>query len=232
MSNRFLKHQCIIILLIVLSSCASPPAVKSGFDFSEVKTVVVYPTPDHKSFAGSGTITNKSIVYHLMKLGINMIERESTAALINEVSLNQTGLTDQNMDLKLTSSQVVLLCTITEFHDQEIYTIPVVTHDKGSITTTVKTVDEPVISKDKEGSESVVYETKTTKTTTEDKGFVKESELLEYVPARVGISIQLLSAENGDVLWTNTYWYSSISLSSAVNECVYGALKPLKKVLK
>jgi hypothetical protein len=44
--------------------------------------------------------------------------------------------------------------------------------------------------------------------------------------------VQLLDAATGDVLGANSYWYSSLSLSSAVNNSIYGAIKPLKKLLK
>ncbi len=227
-----MKRFLYILFIVIFVSCTDKPVIKPGFEFSKVKTIVVYPTPDYKSFAGSGSIINKSIVYHLMKMGVNVVERATTPALIKEITLSQTGITNNTIDINLTSSDVVLLCTITEFKDYNVIVIPIVTENKGSIITTVKTVDEPIISKDDSGNEKIYYETTTTETKNSDEGSLIKTEKIEYDPARVGVTIQFLNAGRGDVLWTNTYWYSSLSLSNAVNECIYGSLKPLKKLLK
>ncbi len=227
-----MKKNLAVLFLVIFYSCAEKPVIKPGFDFSQVKTIIVYPTPDFKSFPGSGMIINKNIVYHLMKMGINVVERESTPALMEEVALNQSGMTNFSLDVNLISSDVVLLCTLTDFKDYKVIVMPIVTENKGSIITTMKTVDEPVISKEVDGVEKVYFETTTTETITTDEGSIIETERIEYVPSRVGVSIQLLNASDGDVLWTNTYWYSSLSVSYAVNECVNGAFKPLRKLLK
>lgn len=220
------------LLAFFIYSCTEKPVIQPGFDFTRIKTIIIYPTPDYKSFPGSGSIINKSIVYHLMKMGLNVVERETTPALVKEATLYQTGITDNNVDINLTSSHIVLLCTITEFKDYRVIVIPVLTDNKGSVITTVKTVDEPIMSTDKEGRKNVHYETTTTETTTMEKGIKTETERIEYDPSRVGITVQLLSAGKGDVLWTNTYWYSSLSLSNAVNESISGVLRPLKKLIK
>ncbi|MBC8323013.1 MAG: hypothetical protein H8E70_05555 [Candidatus Marinimicrobia bacterium] len=221
-----------ILAFIFLFSCADKPVVKPDFDFSRIETIVIYPTPDFRSFSGSGSIINKSIVYHLMNMGINIVERETTPALIKEASLSQTGITQAEIDVKMTSSDFALLCTLTEFKDHQVFVVPITIRDRGSSVTTVETIDEPIITKDQSGNDNVHYETTTTETITTIKGSLTERESIEYVSSRVGMTVQLLNASNGDVLWTNTYWYSSISLTNAVNECVYGALRPLKKLLK
>lgn len=220
------------VLLLVFYSCTEKPVVKPGFDFSQVQTVVVFPTSDFKYFPDSGTIINKSIVYHLMKIGIDVTEREAAPAIIKEAALTQTGITKNTIDVNLTSSDIILICTLTDFKDSEVVVIPVTTKNQGSTVTTVESVEEPVVSKDDSGEETVHYETTKTKTVTADKGSYIETEKIEYVPSKVGVNVQLLDANNGDVLWTNSYWYSSLSLSGAVDQCVYGALKPLKKLLE
>lgn len=221
-----------VFVFIFLLSCADKPVVKPDFDFTNIETIVIYPTPDFRTFSGSGTIINKSIVYHLMKMGINIVERETTPALIEEASLSQTGFTHNEIEVKMTSSDFALLCTLTEFKDHQVFVVPITTRDRGSSVKTVETIDEPIVTKDQSGNEIVHYETTITETTSTEKGSLTERESVEYVSSRVGMTVQLLDATNGDVLWTNTYWYSSISLTNAVNECVYGALKPLKKLLE
>jgi len=220
-----------VFVLLFLLSCADKPVVKPDFDFTTIETIVIYPTPDFRTFSGSGTIVNKSIVYHLMKMGINIVERETTPALIEEASLSQTGITHNEIDINITSSRFVLLCTLTEFKDHQVIVVPIKTKNRGSSVTTLEIIDEPIITKDKIGNEIVHYETTSTETTTTQKGSLTERESVEYISSRVGMTAQLINATNGDVLWTNTYWYSSISLTNAVNECVYGALKPLQKLL-
>jgi len=220
------------VLFIFLYSCADKPAVNPGFDFSSVNTIVIYPTPDHKSFEGSGSIINKSIVYHLMKMGVTVVEREITPMLFEEIALTQTGVTNNEIDVNLTSSDIVLLCTLTEFKDHQMFVIPVVTKDKGSVIKTIETVAEPVVTKNQGGKDNVHYEKTTTETITTLKGSLTETKIIDYDPSRVGVTVQLLRAGDGDVLWTNTYWYTSLSLSNAVDECVFGVLKPLKKLLK
>lgn len=220
-----------IVLLIFFYSCADKPAINPSFDFSSVSTIVIYPTPDYKSFPGSGSIINKSIVYHLMKMGVIVVEREITSILFKEIALSQTGITNNEIDVNLTSSDVVLLCTLTEFKDHQVFIIPVVTKDEGAVIKTIETVEEPIVTKDQSGNDNVYYETTTTETITTSKGSFTETKIVDYVPSRVGVTVQLLKASHGDVLWTNTYWYTSLSLSNAVDECVFGVLKPLKKLL-
>jgi len=58
------------ILGFIIISCSEKPVIHPDFDFKQVKTVIIYPTPDYKLFPGSGSIVDKSIVYHLMKIGI------------------------------------------------------------------------------------------------------------------------------------------------------------------
>jgi len=61
-----------------------------------------------------------------------------------EATLTQTGITNNSIDIMLTSSDIVLLCTITEFKDYKVMVIPVMMDDKGSMITTIKTIDEPI----------------------------------------------------------------------------------------
>ncbi|MCH7733021.1 MAG: hypothetical protein IIB44_11040 [Candidatus Marinimicrobia bacterium] len=225
-----------IRLLVLLSflfatGCYNNLVVKEGFNFSDVKTVSVVPIRDYENFLGSGEIISRSLVHHLMKLGLNVVEREKLYTVIEEAALSQTAITDADYTLEIESPDAIILCTITEFSDKQVIVIPITTHDKGRTVTTIEEKREPIIKKDNDDEDSdIAYTTTTVEETTHFKGSIIETSRVEYVNSVVGITLQMIRKETGEILWSSNYWYNSLSLSNAVDKCVSGAIKPLKKI--
>ncbi len=219
-------------LSFLIVACQPPPVVKPGYDFSQVKSIAVAHTPDFNSFPGSGKIVTRSIIHHLLRMGFNVVEREDLGVIANEIVLTQSGLLKDSESLNLTTSDVFLLATITEFTDGNVIVIPIVTKDKGSTVTTVETVEEPVVIEGQGGEKGITHTTTTTETTTVKKGSITETQQVEYVDSRVGLTLQMLDKTTGEVIWSNSYWYNALSLSNAVDKCVAGAVKPLAQLLK
>lgn len=231
--SRFVGEKCGLILLSFLfaTGCYNNIVVKEGFNFSDIKTVSVAPIRDYENFIGSGEIISRSLVHHLMKLGLNVVEREKLSTIIEEAALSQTAITDAEYTLEIGSPDAIILCTITEFSHKQVIVIPIITQDKGRTVTTVEETREPIINKDNDDENSdIAYTTTTTEETTHFKGSIIETSRVEYVNSVVGITLQMIRKETGEILWSSNYWYNSLSLSNAVDKCVYGAIKPLKKI--
>jgi TolB-like protein len=96
----------------------------------------------------------------------------------------------------------------------------------------VETVEEPVVIEGQGGEKGITHTTTTTETTTVKKGSITETQQVEYVDSRVGLTLQMLDKTTGEVIWSNSYWYNALSLSNAVDKCVAGAVKPLAQLLK
>ncbi|MFH1852297.1 MAG: hypothetical protein ABIA75_08135 [Candidatus Neomarinimicrobiota bacterium] len=222
-----LRRICIISLLFF--ACQPPAVVKPDFDFETINRLSVAPVRDIASAPGSGEIIYRSLVHQLLRSGIQVVERNDLAALTNEAAINQSLAAGVDYDLRLTSPDAVLICTINEFTDGNVITIPVITEDKGRTVTTTKETKEPVFDEN-DDSESEI-KTTLTEETTKYEGTVTQTQRLEYIDSRVGVTLQMVHLETGEILWSNAYRYNSLSMAYAVDQCVHGAVNPLKKVL-
>ena len=70
----------------------------------------------------------------------------------------------------------------------------------------------------------------TSTTTTTDGGSIQESRKLEYTQARVGMILKLKDEETGLLVWTHSYWYSGIELSSTAQICARNSVRLISKL--
>lgn len=228
------KKAILIPILIILISCEPVLVTKEGFDFSSIQTIGIPTVQDHHAYSGSGSMVARSLVHHLMKLRIEVVERENIKALAQEAGFGQSGLVSTESDFSIRPVDAIILCVITEFSDGHPIIIPIMTEDKGKTVTTTTTVTEPLVSKDMVDQKNMSGGEKTTTSTnvTHYKGSVTETQRIDYVDSRVGVFLQLIHPSTGDVLWSNRYWYNSLSLSYSLDVCIEEAVRPLKKLLK
>ena len=221
----------IATLALLFIACQSPVVVKPDFDFTVIKTLSVVPIQDLSSFPGSGAIIYRSLVHQLMKAGIPVVERNNLEALTQEVAITQTTTTATEYDLQLVSPDALLICTITEFTDGHVIVVPITTEDKGHTVIITTETQEPVVIEKPDDENEIINITTITEEVTNFEGTITITEQLEYIDARIGLTLQMIHKETGDILWSNSYWYNALSLAYTVNQCTAGVVKPLKKVL-
>jgi hypothetical protein len=219
-------------LFFIGFACRPPTVVNPNYDLSTIRTVSIAPIADFPTFEGSGEIITRSLIHHLMMMGLNVVERDALGSIVGEAALSQSALSGEHYNLNLRPGDAVITCTITEFTNGNVIVIPITKEDKGKTVTTTTTREEPVVIEEAGGDKQVKYETVKTEETTEYAGSVTKTQRLEYIDSRVGLAIQMVHRETGEVLWSNSYWYNALNLSYAVDRCVAGAVKPLKKLLQ
>jgi len=224
-----LRRICFGISLFFIA-CQPPVVVKPDFDFQTIKRLSVVPVRDISSFPGSGTIIYRSLVHQLLRIGIQVVERNDLSAITMEAAISQT-MADNEFDLNLASPDAILICTISEYTNGHLIVIPVITEDKGRTVTTTTETTEPVAIGDGNSESEAAQITTITEEITKIEGIITQTERLEYIDSRVSITLQMIHIETGDILWSNTYRYNSLSIAHAVAQCVYGAVKPLKKIM-
>ena len=63
-----------------------------------------------------------------------------------------------------------------------------------------------------------------------DGGSIQETGKLEYTQARVGIILKVKDEKTGLIVWTHSYWYSGIELSSTAQICAKNSVRLIKKL--
>ena len=136
-----------------------------------------------------------------------------------------SALSDYLMDLGLTvvegqnPSDAIMVCSISDFTDQRAVYIPIEIVDKGTST------EKAYAASDYSGST-------TSEKDTSIKGSVKRTKEIRYIDAAVGLKLQLLDVHKSVAIWSSDFTYSALNQKDALNKCIDGALRPLKRLLK
>ncbi len=205
----FKKALYFFLISFYFNSCSHAPAINKAYDFSIVNNINIDKIADYPKRPGSGQIMEDNLSFIFMKNGFNVSQLSNNSTVIN---LNDKG----NKNLSLS-------CTLTEYTDRETIFIPYRIEDRGSIETIITQSSES------DGNDQNAIATTSTTTTT-DGGSIQESRKLEYTQARVGIIIKLKDEETGLLVWTHSYWYSGIELSSTAQVCVRNSVGLISKL--
>lgn len=210
MGFKLLKKAIYFFLILLYSnSCSHAPAVNEAYDFRIVNTIKIDKISDYPKRPGSGQIMEDNLSFIFMKNGFNVSQLNNNSTVIN---LNDKG--EKNLSLS---------CTLTEYTDRETILIPYRVEDRGSIETIITQSSES------NGDDQNAIATTSTTTTT-DGGSIQESRKLEYTQARVGIILKLKDEETGLLVWTHSYWYSGIELSSTAQVCARNSVGLISKL--
>ena len=210
MGFKLLKKAIYFFLILLYSnSCSHAPAINEAYDFSIVNTIKIDKISDYPKRPGSGQIMEDNLSFIFMKNGFNVSQLTNNNTIIN---LNNEG--DNNLSLS---------CTLTEYTDRETILIPYRVEDRGSIETTITQSSES-----NGDNQNAVATTSTTTTT--DGGSIQESRKLEYTQARVGMILKLKDEKTGLLVWTHSYWYSGIELSSTAQICAKNSVGLISKL--
>ena len=210
MGFKLLKKAIYFFLILLYSnSCSHTPAINEAYDFNIVNTIKIDKISDYPKRPGSGQIMEDNLSFIFMKNGFNVSQLNNNSTVIN---LNDKG--EKNLSLS---------CTLTEYTDRETILIPYRVEDRGSIETIITQSSES------NGDDQNAIATTSTTTTT-DGGSIQESRKLEYTQARVGIILKLKDEETGLLVWTHSYWYSGIELSSTAQVCARNSVGLISKL--
>ena len=207
--NLFKKTLYLFLILLYSNNCSHAPAVNETYDFSKVNTINIDKIADYPKRPGSGQIMEDNLSFIFMKNGFNVSQLTNNSTVIN---LNDKG--ENNLSLS---------CTLTEYTDRETILIPYRVEDRGSIETTITQSSES------NGDDQNAIATTSTTTTT-DGGSIQESRKLEYTQARVGMILKLKDEKTGLLVWTHSYWYSGIELSSTAQICARNSVGLIRKL--
>ena len=204
------KYKLILFVIISLTvGCFDAPAINESYNFDLVSVINLDKIADHVNKAGSGQIMEDNISFMFMKNGFNVSQLNNNKTVIN---LNNKG-----------KKILTLSCTLTDYTDRETILIPYRLEDKGTIETTITQ------SSASSGSEKNAIATTSTTTTT-DGGSIQESRKIEYTQARVGVILKIKDEETGLLVWTHSYWYSGIELSSTTQICAKNSVGLISKL--
>ena len=197
----------------MLFSCWSGsqnPAISSNFNFRTVGTLEIENINDYPSLPGSGDMVLSSLSYNFLKYGYN----------VNISDINNSMVTVGNG-----SKTLLLSCIITEFTDSEMVVIPYRHEDRG-YTKTIVTQS----SKDDEENKKSESSQSQTSTTTTHAGKVKEGERITYTQSRVGIMLKMTDQDSGNLVWSNSYWYSGLEMQRTFESCLKTGVYQIKKL--
>ncbi len=198
------------ILLFSCWSGSQNPAISSNFNFRTVGTLEIENINDYPSLPGSGDMVLSSLSYNFLKYGYN----------VNISDINNSMVTVGNG-----SKTLLLSCIITEFTDSEMVVIPYRHEDRG-YTKTIVTQS----SKDDEENKKSESSQSQTSTTTTHAGKVKEGERITYTQSRVGIMLKMTDQDSGNLVWSNSYWYSGLEMQRTIESCLKTGVYQIKKL--
>ena len=208
-----IKKSSFIFLFILLFSCwnnSLDPAVSSKYNFKIVGTLEIEDIDDYSGLPGSGEMILSSLTYNFLKYGYN----------VNVSDENNSAIT-----MGTGTKTLLLSCVITEFTDSKMIVVPYRHEDKGY----TKTIVTQSSKEDEEDKKSESSQSQTSTTTTH-AGKVKEGERVTYTQSRVGIMLRMTDQNTGDLVWSNSYWYSGLEIQRTIESCVKTGVTQIKKL--
>ena len=103
--------------------------------------------------------------------------------------------------------------------------IPYRHEDRGYTKTTLKQSSED----DKENEK---VEPSATSSTTTHAGTITQGSRIEYTQSRVGIMLKMRDKTSGNLVWSNSYWYSGLELQRTIDICVRNGIDQIRKLFQ
>ena len=203
------------ILVLMLFSCWSGPenpAVQAKYDFNDVEKLFINSISDHSNMLGSGAMITNSLTHNFLKYGYAV--NASNHSLL-EVQIDQG------------KNSLELHCIITEFTDSEMIVVPYRHEDRGYTKTVVQQTSD-IDQQEKKSKSSQLQ----TSTTTTHAGKVREGNMVEYTHSKVGIMLKMIDKRSGDLVWSNSYWYSGLELQRTIDLCLKNSVIQINKLFQ
>ena len=157
-------------------------------------------------------MVSNSLTHNFLKYGYAVSESNNN---LYEIQINQK------------KNSLNLSCTITEFTDSEMIVVPYRNEDRGY----TKTVVQQSLDMDEEKVKAQSSQLQTSTTTTH-AGKVREGNRVEYTQSKVGIMLKMTDKNSGEIVWSNSYWYSGLELQRTINLCIRNSVLQIKKLFQ
>lgn len=216
----------------LLVGCSSPAVVFIASDYnpSHVRRVALVKIADYPDAPGSGEIAASTFEKYLLPAGYNVIERRQVAQILQEQSMNLSGAIEpaaiQNIG-KILGVDAVVLGNLTEFSNTREQTVMVDIPQEQSDPIYGQTV---TVQRNGDSMVKTVQPVVTGYTYTQSDQVVPETETL---PAHVGMSVRLVDAQTGEVLWISSASSDGVDLTAAIehvsSKIMQAVIKRIKK---
>ena len=105
--------------------------------------------------------------------------------------------------------------------------VPYRHEDRGYTKTVVQQTSD--IDQQEEKSKSSQLQTSTTTT---HAGKVREGNMVEYTHSTGGIMLKMIDKRSGDLVWSNSYWYSGLELQRTIDLCLKNSVIQINKLFQ
>jgi len=216
------------LLLLLGAGCATAPrtfvVVSPSYDQDHIRRVALIGFSDSPGMAGSGEAAASIFEKYLLLGGYSLVERRQVAEVLKEQALRSNGSFDQSTLQKLGSLLGVRALAFGSINDlvsprQETVMVNMPQEQSSPIYGQVETIH-----KDGDNVSKVTQNYVADYNVTWTDQVVPQT---SHVPAHAGISVRLVSVENGEVLWSA----SASSEGDYVNEALERASSDLMQAV-
>lgn len=209
------RTRWIMIAALLLGGCAPPAIVflSPHYSSGKIKRVALVDFEDYSSMAGSGDITAGIFEKYLILGGYTFIDRNQVAAVMREQNLQVSDNSDAETLSKLGKSlgvDALAFGQVNDFTDSQDQTVMENVPMEQSVPIYGKVVTE---ANNGPNQVKTVQDVVSGYSTVEGEQSVQET---ETTPARVAISVRLVDAQGGEVLWSASSAANGIHLTDAV----------------
>ncbi|MEQ1918300.1 MAG: CsgG/HfaB family protein [Elusimicrobiota bacterium] len=219
------KIPFVLMIVLALGACATATvAIKSDFDFKQVKRVAVIGFSDYSNRPGSGEALSGAFEQGLIVAGYDLVERAQVDRVMHEQKLSAGDLKNVKRLGQKLGVDALLFGRITDFRD------PRETLTSAEI---VDSFQDPIY----------VRKTKTIKNPDGTAGTTEETVVQGYRTRRVvrreprtvtaygrlGVSARLVFVPTGDVLWSGSDASSVYTFEESARAVADSILKAVKK---
>jgi hypothetical protein len=227
MSGRALA----VLLACGLAACAPKAVVvvSGAYEPSRVQRVTLATLADYPGAAGSGAIASDTLEKYLLQTGYRLVERRQAEQILREHDFSPAGETDP-AELKqvgtLLGVDALVLGSVTDYTGSRDQTVLVDMPQEQT-----EPIYGQVVTTRRDGDERV----RTTENVVTGYAITRTSQIVpqtETVPAHVALSLRLVDAASGEVLWSASSSAGGPDLPSALEAASASAMKETAKQLK
>lgn len=222
------------VLALGLSACAAPALVflNSHYGAADVHRVAIIDFQDYPGMAGSGRLVQRIFEKYLFENGYNMVDSRQVAAVMEQLSIqpgdNLNPDTMRVLALKL-GVDAFVFGEVTDFTDASSQTVveDMMLEQDTPIYTNVNTYQRVP-------GGGMVATSQSIQTGTEISTVDQPVKQTEVVDAHVGLSVRMVDARTGEVLWSASDSEdgshlndASESASAQISKALHASIKKL-----
>ena len=216
----------LLVLCLVFTGCSQIVTVKKDYNFTKLKRVALLQLEDLPGQPGSGKRISSLMEKSFLGNGCDLIERQKTEAILDEIKFQYSGAADPATVKKLgklLGADSLVMGSVTLFSPEHhnIAYLEIWNETKEPIYETVK-------EKVKKGDQWIEVEKQVEKGHKTLRTVSKTPQ--DYVQdAEVGISIRMVDVETGEIIWTASDWEDGLNTQVATEILTSHIAKSVKK---